>query len=209
MNFGVTSVAAPNAASSRTARYSSTARLGRVRRQARGTLDARCGRWRRPRSGWHRRQSPRRRPGPRRCSAAARSRTAGAADRCRGSGHAGSSRRSSGRAPSPSRPKPAEPAVGQVEVNLLAQPPLRADAEAVADDQHPDHQLRIDRRPADLAVERRQFLPQPVEVDEPVDRAQQVLRRAHAVRAKTRRTGPPAGRAVPPSSTSPRPQRPE
>ena len=33
--------------------------------------------------------------------------------------------------------------VRQVEVNLLAQPPLRADAEAVADDQHPDQQPGI------------------------------------------------------------------
>jgi hypothetical protein len=29
-------------------------------------------------------------------------------------------------------------------MNLFAQSPLRTDAEAVADDQHPDHQLGID-----------------------------------------------------------------
>ena len=40
MNFGVTSLAAPNAASSRAARYSSTARPVAGRRQTRGTLDA-------------------------------------------------------------------------------------------------------------------------------------------------------------------------
>ncbi len=67
-----------------------------------------------------------------------------------------------------------KPAVRQVEVNLLAQPPLRADAEAVADDQHPDQQLRIDRRPPHLAVERRQLPPQPVEFDKPINRPQQV-----------------------------------
>ena len=38
-------------------------------------------------------------------------------------------------------PEAAEPAVGQIEVDLLAQAPLGADAEAVAHDQHPDHQL--------------------------------------------------------------------
>jgi hypothetical protein len=70
--------------------------------------------------------------------------------------------------------EPTKPAVRQVEVHLLAQPPLRADAEAVADDQHPDQQLRIDRRPSHLAVERRQFPPQPVEFDKPVNRSQQV-----------------------------------
>src|SRR3954452_19510517 len=42
MNFGVTSVAAPNAASSRTARYSSTRAAGCVRWQARGALDTRA-----------------------------------------------------------------------------------------------------------------------------------------------------------------------
>ena len=54
--------------------------------------------------------------------------------------------------------EPAEPAIGQVQMNLLAQPPLGADAEAVADDQHPDHQLGINRGPADLAVEGAQVL---------------------------------------------------
>jgi len=36
---------------------------------------------------------------------------------------------------------------------LLAQAALGANAEAIADEQHPDHQFRIDRRSADLAVE--------------------------------------------------------
>ena len=36
-------------------------------------------------------------------------------------------------------------AVRPVEVNLLAQAPLGADAEAIAHDQHPDHQLGVDR----------------------------------------------------------------
>src|SRR5437764_14519209 len=74
-------------------------------------------------------------------------------------------------------PEPAKPAIRQVEVHLFAQPPLRADAEAIADEQHANQQLWIDRRPADLTVERRQFLPQPVEFDEAIDRPQQVLLR--------------------------------
>ena len=49
--------------------------------------------------------------------------------------------------------EPAKPAIGEVEMNLLAQPPLRADAHDVADEQHAEHQLRVDRRPADGAVE--------------------------------------------------------
>src|SRR3989454_10410225 len=39
-------------------------------------------------------------------------------------------------------------------MHLLAQPPLGADAKAVAHDQHPDHQLRIDRRTTRVTVER-------------------------------------------------------
>src|SRR3954447_18555855 len=48
--------------------------------------------------------------------------------------------------------EPAEPPIGEVKHHLLAQLPLRAQAVAVTDNQHPDHQLRIDRRPADLPV---------------------------------------------------------
>jgi hypothetical protein len=53
----------------------------------------------------------------------------------------------------------AEPAVGEVQLDLLAQLPLEANAVAVTHDQHPDHQLGVDRRSADLAVERLQLLP--------------------------------------------------
>jgi hypothetical protein len=41
-------------------------------------------------------------------------------------------------------PKPTKPAIRQIKVDLLAQAPLGADAEAIADDQHPDHQFGID-----------------------------------------------------------------
>src|SRR5258707_3140477 len=51
-----------------------------------------------------------------------------------------------------------EPAIAEMKSDLLAQPPLEADAIAVADDEHSDHQLRVDRGSADVAVERRQLL---------------------------------------------------
>ena len=54
----------------------------------------------------------------------------------------------------------AEPSVSQIERHLLAQPPLGADAVAIADDEHADHQLRINRGPAGRAVIRRQLLVQ-------------------------------------------------
>ena len=58
----------------------------------------------------------------------------------------------------------AEPAIRQVQVDFLAQPPLGADAEAVADDQHADHQLWINRGSAGMAVERREVLVQIAQV---------------------------------------------
>src|SRR5262249_9389196 len=51
-----------------------------------------------------------------------------------------------------------EPAIGKVKLHFLAQPALRTDAVAVADNQHPDHEFGVDRRPADLAVEGPQLL---------------------------------------------------
>ena len=68
-----------------------------------------------------------------------------------------------------------EPAIRQIEVNLFAQPALGTNAEAVTDDQHPHHQLRIDRRPPGVAVERRQVLAQIAEVEATINPAQQVI----------------------------------
>jgi hypothetical protein len=56
--------------------------------------------------------------------------------------------------------EPTEPSVGQMQLHFPAQLSLEADAVAVADDQHPDHELRIDRGPADVAVEWGQLLAQ-------------------------------------------------
>ena len=46
----------------------------------------------------------------------------------------------------------AKPPIGQVQVNLVAQPALGTNAEAVAHDQHADQQLRINRGAAHRAV---------------------------------------------------------
>jgi len=71
----------------------------------------------------------------------------------------------------------AEPAIRQVQADLLTQPALGSNAEAVADDQHADHQLRIDRRAAGVAVERCEVMPQLAEVEEAIDGAQQMSAR--------------------------------
>jgi hypothetical protein len=62
-----------------------------------------------------------------------------------------------------------EPAVSQIEMNLFAQPALRANAEAVTHDQHPHHQFRIDRRPTGVTVERCEVATQLAEVEEPIN----------------------------------------
>ena len=53
--------------------------------------------------------------------------------------------------------EPTEPPIRHVPLDFLAQPPLEADAVAVAHDQHPDHELGIDRRSADVAIKGRQL----------------------------------------------------
>ena len=74
-------------------------------------------------------------------------------------------------------PEPAEPPVRQIEVDLFAEAPLGANAEAIADNQHPDHQLGSDRRATHRAVERREFVAQFRQLDKAVHRPQQMIRR--------------------------------
>src|SRR4051794_32470607 len=68
--------------------------------------------------------------------------------------------------------KTTEPAI---EVHLLTQPPLGADAHAIADNQHPDHQIGINRGSAHGAVERLQLRAHNVEINEPIDAPKQVI----------------------------------
>jgi hypothetical protein len=74
------------------------------------------------------------------------------------------------------QPNPAKPAICQIEVDLFTEPTLRTDPEAVADQQHPDHQLGIYGWPADAAVEARELASELTELDKPVYRAKQVIR---------------------------------
>jgi hypothetical protein len=59
--------------------------------------------------------------------------------------------------------QPAKPAVCQIEVDFITEAPFRSYAEAIADQEHPDHQVRIGRGPPDIAVELRQLPPQVLE----------------------------------------------
>ena len=60
-------------------------------------------------------------------------------------------------------------------MHFFAQPPLGANAEAIADDQHPHHQIGIDRGAPHVAVERLEMRPHRRQVDEAVDLAEQVI----------------------------------
>ena len=62
-------------------------------------------------------------------------------------------------------------------MHFLAETPLGADAQAVADQQHADHQLGINRGSAGGTIVAGQVLAQPGAVDEAVDAPQQVIGR--------------------------------
>jgi hypothetical protein len=63
----------------------------------------------------------------------------------------------------------AKPAVREIEVHLLAKPPLRPDAVAIANEQHADHQLGINRGPPSMAVERRELVTQAAQIESGVN----------------------------------------
>src|SRR5208283_1335168 len=75
------------------------------------------------------------------------------------------------------QPQPAEPAIRQVQVHLLAQPPLRPDAEAVTHDQYANQQLGINRGAAGMAVERSKVPVQITQIKKLINAAQQVIGR--------------------------------
>jgi hypothetical protein len=58
-----------------------------------------------------------------------------------------------------------EPAVGEVELNLAVETAPRSDREHVAEDEHPDHQLRIDRWPAAVGIVRGELGATPRQVE--------------------------------------------
>lgn len=73
------------------------------------------------------------------------------------------------------QPKAAEPAIRQVQVHLLAKAALRANAERIANDQHPDHQHWINGRPACVAVEGCELTAQLAQVQEAINPPQQMV----------------------------------
>ena len=86
---------------------------------------------------------------------------------------------------------------------ILAEAALRADAEAVADNQHPDHQLRIDRRAPHGAVERRQLPPHPRQIHKAVDRPQEMIARHMGIEREVVKQRTLFDLSVPSSTQSP------
>ncbi len=71
----------------------------------------------------------------------------------------------------------AEPAIREVQMHLFTKSPLRPDTEAIPDQQHPDQQLGIDRRPAGMAVKFDQVGTDAAQVDEPINGAKKMVLR--------------------------------
>src|ERR1043166_6470585 len=75
----------------------------------------------------------------------------------------------------------AKPPICQIDLHLGTQPPLRADRKHVANNQHSDHQHRIDRRPTCVRVVGRKLLVHPIKIDNAVDLPDQMIGRHHLV----------------------------
>lgn len=60
-------------------------------------------------------------------------------------------------------------------MDVLDQSPLGPDAVQIVDQQHAKHQLGIDGRAASVVVDRRQLVPDRLEVQQPVDLAPEVI----------------------------------
>lgn len=80
--------------------------------------------------------------------------------------------------------KATEPSIGQVQVDLFAEPTLGANAETVAYDKHAHHQFGIDRWPAGMAIERRKVTVQIAEIEDPIDTPKQMTLRNMIVKVE-------------------------
>ena len=60
-------------------------------------------------------------------------------------------------------------------MRFFAQPPLGANAVAIAHDQHADHQFRINRRTPNRAIEIGEVMAQVAQIETPINAAQKVI----------------------------------
>lgn len=78
----------------------------------------------------------------------------------------------------------AKPSISQIDLHLGAEPTLGTKCKYVAQDQHPDHEHRINRRPASVGVEWSELVVHPTQVQKTVDLPYQVINRHHLVEIK-------------------------
>ena len=69
----------------------------------------------------------------------------------------------------------AKPMIRQIQANLFAEPPFRANAVSIANDQHADHQFWIDRGAPCRAVGRSQVGANTREIEKAINRTQQMI----------------------------------
>src|SRR6266516_1560643 len=69
----------------------------------------------------------------------------------------------------------AEPAIGEVHLYFTTDQPLRADRKDIPHDQHPDHQLRIDRRATHGRIMRSKFAAKPGKIESSIDLPYQMI----------------------------------
>ena len=80
--------------------------------------------------------------------------------------------------------EPAEPAIGQVHLHFTADQPLRTDRKYIPHNQHPDHQLRINRRATHRRITRCKFAAKPGQIESSIDLPHKVILRNCVAKTK-------------------------
>src|SRR5258707_2800746 len=78
----------------------------------------------------------------------------------------------------------AEPAACQVNVDLAAEHPLRADGENVPNDEHPDHEHQVNRRSAKRRIVGRELGANPVQIQDSSNIADKMIGRNNLFKAE-------------------------
>src|SRR3977135_4414702 len=69
----------------------------------------------------------------------------------------------------------AEPTIGQVHLHFSTDQPLRANCKDIPNDQHPDHQFRINRRTTHRRIVRCKFTTKPGQIESSVALPHQMI----------------------------------
>ena len=72
-------------------------------------------------------------------------------------------------------PQPTKPAIRQVQMHFFAKAALRTDPKTITNYQHADHQLRIDRWSAGMAIKRGEISAQIRQVEKLINAAKQMI----------------------------------